>query len=184
MAYSTPAMIRKALVPTSDGTQPTQPTRTAADLTDAQLVDAIAEADSDIDSYIGKFYAVPVALIIDGSSGDGAGVGAIPHPIDYWSRNIAAYNASLAVRGSQDFPETDPVARRYTATMTALRMVSLGQAKLQIPNNTSSNTGVGAGPAINPTYHGDLFDAKDFNLHPLNPTWPMWPDNPGQMSSW
>lgn len=177
MAYSTPAMVRNAVYPQGTGTQTTG-TNTAADLSDTALNDAIAEADSQIDAYIGKYYAVPVAVVISGSSdGDGAPVGATPHPIDYWSRNIAAYNATLGLRGSLDFSDNDPVARRYTATMNALVAVSKGQANLQLPDNTSGPSATGAGGVINP-YAGDLFDPNDWNLRPLDPSWPLWPDVP------
>lgn len=184
MAYSTPAMVRDAVMPTSNGTQTTN-TNTAADLSDTQLQDAIAEADALIDAYIGKYYAVPVAVVITGSlDGDGAPVGAIPHPIDYWSRNIAAYNATLGVRGSQDFADTDPIARRYTATINALVAVSKGQANLQLPDNTNGPSATGAGTVNNP-YIGNLFDPQDWNLRPTDPSWPLWPDLPnGWGNNW
>lgn len=161
-SYSTPAMVRQALVPSSDGTEPTTPTNTAADLTDAQLQDSIDEADSTIDSYIGAFYAVPVA-IIDPSTGQPTGI--TPHPLDFWSRNIAAYVATLAYRGSQDFTDTDPVARRYKDTLASLQAVAAGKMKLMIPDNTSGNSAVAVAPAFNP-YLGDLWDPSDFSLEP------------------
>lgn len=173
MPYSTPAMVRMALVPSSDGTLPDPPSNTGADLTDAQLSDAIAEADSLIDGYIGKFYATPVASVLQS---DGETL-VIPHPIDYWSRNIAAYSATLSYRQGLDFADTDPVARRYNMTIAALLLVSKGQANLQIPDNTSGTAGTGAGTAVNP-YIGDLFGPTDWNLRPVEPAWPLWPDIP------
>lgn len=182
MSYSTPTMVRLALSPTTDGSvPPSPPSGTGADLGNDQLTDAIAEADSLIDSYIGKYYTVPVALQLanSDSDGDGAGTGMIPHPIDYWSRNIAAYNSTLTVRKSLDFSDDDPVARRYNATMAALVAVSKGQATLQIPDNTSTNSGTGAGAPVSPYYVGDLFGPEDWNLRPISPDWPLWPDIPG-----
>lgn len=184
MPYSSPAMVRMALVPSSDGSKPDPPSNTGADLSDAQLSDAIAEADSVIDSYIGHYYAVPVAPILSGENEDGITVGAIPHPVDYWSRNIAAYNATLSFREGQDFADTDPVARRYSATMLALTAVMRGQATLQIPDNTGPAAATGAGQPVNP-YAGDLFDPRDWNLRPLDPAWPLWPDVPeGFSATW
>lgn len=171
MAYSTVKMVRQALVPSSTGEQPVSPTNTAADLTDTQLLDAIAEADSTIDGYVGRFYAVPIALIVADSDEDGP-VGAIPHPIDYWSRNLAAYNATLTLRGSQDFTDDDPVARRYKATMDALKGVGNGTISLQLPDNRSTNASTGASAPYNP-YVGDLFDPTDFSLRPVSPAWPI-----------
>lgn len=153
MAYSTPAMVRLALIQTTDGSQPDEPTNTAADLSDAQLNDAIAEADSTIDGYLGAYYEVPVADV----NGD------TPHPIDYWSRNLAIYNATIVYRGSMDFAETDPVTRRYNDTMAALQAVAAGRMRLQLPENTSGNSGVETGQVFNP-YIGDLWGPEDFDL--------------------
>lgn len=170
MAYSTPQKVRMALVPSSDGSAPTSPTNTAADLSDAQLNDAIAEADAMIDSYIGGYYAVPVA-----ATGTPA---VIPHPIDFWSRNIAAYGATLTYRGSMDFTDTDPINRRYKDTLAALQAVAAGKVRLQIPENTSGNSAIQPGSTINP-YVGDLWQPEDFSLYPaqspqLNSNSPYW----------
>lgn len=186
MAYSTAAMVRLALNPggADGGVDPPSPlSGTAADLTNGQLVDAIAEADSTIDSMISKYYAIPVQAKITGDDTDATTVGDIPHPIDYWSRNIAAYNATLSYRKSLDFTENDPVARRYNATMAALTAVMKGQATLQLPDNTTPNAATGAGAPLNP-YVGDFFDTEDFNLRPINSAWPMYPDVPGGFENW
>lgn len=163
MAYSTPAMVRKALVPDSDGSQPTEVTHTAADLTDGQLADAIAEADATIDSYLNRFYTVPVA--------NDATTGQTPHPVDFWSRNIAAYNATLSYRGSQDFADGDPVARRYLGTMEALKGVSQGTASLNLPFNAGDSGVANAGPPINP-YTGTLWAPEDFVTSGPDRVWP------------
>lgn len=158
MAYSTPALVRKAITPTSDGSEPDPlpaVPRTAADLSDAQLSDAIAEADSTIDGYIGNFYTVPVA-----AAGDPP---AVPSPLPYWSRTIAAYLAVNAVRGELDMDDANPVLRRYKDVLAALEAVSAGTMKLQIPDNTSDNAGSGAGAPFNP-YVGDLFTPEDFGV--------------------
>jgi hypothetical protein len=156
MAYSTPAMVRKAILPSSDGSVPNPLSHTAADLSDPELSDAIAEADSMIDGAIGGIYAVPVQP---------DGTGNIPHPIDYWSRNLAAYIATLGFRGSQDFTDTDPIARRYTMTKDAMNMVATGKASLPIPRQSGGSSQVGVDPAYNP-YAGDLWTPDDFAIGP------------------
>lgn len=153
MAYSTPAEVRKALVPSSDGLVPDPPSHTAADMPDDQLLDAIAEADSTIDGYLGGRYATPVADVN----------GEVPHPLDYWSRTIAAYLASLTYRGSLDFPDTDPVARRYNAALNALVAVSKGQLTLSVPENLGPSSQTAVGTALNP-YDGDLWQPGDFDI--------------------
>jgi phage gp36-like protein len=155
MSYSTPAMVRKALVPGSDGVVPSPVSHTAADLSDAELQDSIDEADATIDAYITAQYATPVAPVN----------AAIPHPIDFWSRNIAAYVATLGYRGSLDFTDTDPVARRYKATMDALNAVAANKMNLVIPQNEGSGSATAAAPPINP-YVGDLWTPEDFSISP------------------
>ena len=156
MAYSTPAMVRQALTTTSTGTQPSPASGTAADMTDPELNNAIAEADSTIDAYLTARYATPVA-----QTGTPA---ATPHPIDYWSRNIAAYLATLTFRGSMDFSDTDPVVRRYKDTMAALREVQGGRMHLLIPANEGTASAVAASSPINP-YIGDLWTVDDFSVN-------------------
>lgn len=188
MAYSTKQMLRQALAPgtwVENPGQPTDPddpslpnepprqTNTAADLPDEQLDDAIAEADAFIDSYIGARYTVPVAPVGEAT--------VAPHPIDYWSRNLAAYNATLAYSERQDFGDDDPVARRYTATLAALTAVRDGKGTLPIPPiDGAAGSLVSVGSPVNP-YVGDLFSADDWSLAPARDwrgegrPYPQWP---------
>lgn len=173
MPYSTVIEVRNALSPGAfdDGDAPYSNgnlTRTAADLSNEQLDDAIAEADSLIDSYIGGRYATPVLLDFSG-----APYLAVPHPLDYWSRNLAAYNATLTYRKSQDFTDNDPVARRYTLTMAALTSVRDGKSTLNIPINATDSGQVGAGPVYN-NYPYELFPTRDFDLAPAIAPGPYW----------
>lgn len=174
MAYSTPQEVRLALIPTGDGSQPTAATHTAADLSDAQIADAISEADALINGYIGGFYTVPVAAV-----DPAAQTLVYPSPLTYWSRTIAAYLATCTYRGSQDFADTDPVARRFKDVMSSLIDVSKGMMKLQLPQNVSGNSASAVGQPVNP-YIGDLFTPDDFSLMPggspeLNPGfWNGW----------
>ncbi|MGE5612683.1 MAG: phage protein Gp36 family protein [Bacillota bacterium] len=191
MSYSTVAEVRRALVPTLSNTDaadpPTNASRTAADFTNDQLQDAIAEADAVIDGYIGRFYAVPVQQIPDpATQPPGSGALIVPHPLDYWSRNIAAYNATLVYRGSLDFTDNDPVARRYKDTLFALQQVAAGKMQIQyIAENTSETAATGAGSAINP-YIGDLFTIDEFDLkaprtdpvYGVNPLGGLYPGYP------
>lgn len=156
--YSGLGKLRTALAPGAftDGSGPPDPrSNSAADLSDDQLTDAIAEADSIINAAIGAFYVTPVTTVD----------GATPHPIDYWSRSIAAYLATCTYRRSLDFTNDDPVYRRYLVAMGALADVKNGNGTLSIPPNVGDTAGSGAGAPINP-YSGNLFSASDFNLSP------------------
>lgn len=152
--YSTAELVRNALTPTGVA-------GTAAVLSDPQLADAIAEADQLIDSYIGARYAVPVQPV----------TGVIPPPVGSWSRDIAAYLATLTWRRSQDITDNDPVVRRYKLTMQALTDVRDGKNSLSIPSSDGQpQDAAGAGTLINP-YSGDLFTTRDFDLYPDRFNW-------------
>lgn len=177
--YSTAEMVRSALAPGDwvefPESDPDNPTGTAADLEDVQLDDAIAEADATIDSYLGSHYVSPVGIVAPATTA--------PHPIDYWSRNIAAYLATLTYRRGQDLAEDDPVVRRYRATMLALVAVRDGKATLPLPVNSGAGGNIGALPPINP-YVGDLFGAEDFDLAPVGSSWPNRQGEGGRGQWW
>lgn len=160
MAYSTPAQVRQALVATSDGSLPAQPTHTAADYTDEQLTDSITQADALIDGYIGGFYATPVT-----EPGE---------PLAFWSRTIAAYLATLTFKGSLDLSDSDPVVRRYQIVLTNLKDVAAGRMKLNFPGNDGPSKVAGVGQVVNPdTGPYELFPASDFDIDPA-PHYPDW----------
>lgn len=169
MAYSQPVDVRNALAPgvwaaPDDGPPPR--TGTAADLSDAQLADAIAEADGLIDAYLGGRYATPV---------DPVG-GQAPAPVRWWSRDIAAYNATLTNRKGKDLSPTDPVALRYAQTMSALTATRDGKSSLSLPQNAGPGGTSGAATPLNP-YSGQLFGPTDFDLYPANQPYgpsPFW----------
>jgi phage gp36-like protein len=166
-------MVRLALVPSLDGALPGTVTNTAADLSSTQITDAIAEADAVIDGYLSGIYVTPVLAVET----------LIPHPVDYWSRDIAAYLATCTYRGQMDIQSTDPISLRYNAVMAFLKDVSTGKASLPLPRNTAGSDAAGNGAAdspINP-YIGDLWDPSDFSLYPAyspalgGPGWgPYW----------
>lgn len=173
MAYSTVVEVRNALAPAppdsgwDDGAQPDNSylTGTAADLPNEQIEDAIAEADSTIDSYIGANYIVPVINDITGTP-----YPMTPHPLDYWSRNIAAYNATLSYRGNQDVTLTDPVSLRYTKTMADLVKVQSGLIVLSIPPTLATATSAGqAGQVLNTQPPVGLACGLDI----YGPSWPI-----------
>jgi phage gp36-like protein len=154
--YCTPNDVRYALAPlfepADDGTWPT--TNTAADLTDDQLADAIVEADSELNSYISRYYVTPVANV----------EGRPPVAVKAISRNIAAYNATLTWRRGKDLTDADPVVRRWRATMDLLTAVRDGKQILEgVPPNVGPTAASGAGQTVN-QYVGRMFGLDDFSL--------------------
>lgn len=183
MAYCTPERLRQALAPgllAEFANQPAEKTFTAADLSNEQIQSEIDEASSMIDTALGGRYIVPVA--------NDPVTTLTPHPIDYWVRNIAAYLATCTYRGSNDFADQDPVARRFALTMTALTDVRAGKTSLNLPDVVGQNgtSSAGASAPINP-YIGNLFGPEDFSLYPNNTRLPgsdylshgrSWQDDP------
>lgn len=169
MPYSLPADVRNALAP---GVWPvptgqTAPkTGTAADLSDPQLADAIADADSLIDSYLSPYYVTPVA--------QDPNTGRLPSEVTAWSRNVAAYNATLTYRRGKDLAATDPVALRYAQTMQTLQQVLNGKIRLRnVPTLEGDIGGASVGQVINP-YVGSMFGLDDFGIGTSNQFGP-WP---------
>src|SRR4051794_29296313 len=112
MGYSTVAEVRSALTPAPNLTTGRG---SAAELTDEQIADAIAEADSRIDSYIGGRYVTPVAPL-----DPNANPLTYSNVIAFLSRDLAAYLATLTYRGNQDLTDNNPVYRRFADAMSLL----------------------------------------------------------------
>lgn len=171
MAYSEPNDVRNVLAPgvwPFDGDGEAPKTGTAADLPDAQLVEAIKRGDNLIDSYIGGKYTTPVA------------VDPIPDGLKQWSASAGAYFATLTYRRGKDISDQDPVVRQFALLMQMLQGVARGTLTLPIPTNGGTGATAGVGMPVN-AYSGDLFDSSDFNLVPVNSAWPFYPDVPPPM---
>lgn len=156
MAYTTVARVREALEPdTPLGDQPADDT--AASLSDAQLADAIAEADARIDSYLAARYTLPVpadaVLTLEAIA-----------PVRFWSRNIAAYLASLTLYRSALMEPTNPVYLRMQDTMRDMVAARDGKLLLPIPVETAPDDDQ-AGFAVVENGPGmQIFDAYDVGV--------------------
>lgn len=171
-------MVRLALAPRLDDGSPVPPTaltHTGADLTDEQLSDEIAEADSEIDGYLAGRYVTPVA-VVDVNNPDSLP----PNPISYWSRNIAAYKATLTYKRNQPVETTNPVYLRYQMTMQALLAASNGSMILDIPSDSGDVTTVTSGGAVNVQPGVGLCDGLELggaawpNTRPFEFGWGTW----------
>jgi len=170
VSYSTLQQVRYAL---AQGAQ-TSGTNTAADMDDATITDAIAEADSVIDTYIGGPYD-PTDVI--------------PNTVTYWSRDIAAFLATCTWRKSKDFQVLDPVYLRYQLALTRLNGIATGVTTVPGPSPTNPDE-VGA-TVVNPLSPGySMFPPWNYDLLGFGAwTWgwavwdqwrsPVWPGYPG-----
>lgn len=161
--YSTVFDVRNALTPGADSADST----TAAMLQDDQIEDAILEADAMIDTYLATGYAVPTVDItrtvesVEKTFTVGKG------PFRWWSRDIAAYLATLTYRRNKDIAEEDPIRLRFAMVLTMLEGIKSGETT--IPVDDDGNLGqTGQDVFAYPYYEGNLFDTESFGLEKRN----------------
>lgn len=143
MPYTDPTDLRLALAPAGD----TGPA-TAASLTDAELADAIGEAQQEVDARLSDQYGVPFAD------------GAVPALVAQVTRDLAAFKATLVHRRGNPLDSRDPVWLRYEHALSLLRQMGRGEVDLPGVADTASS---GEAAVVNP-YEGTLFGLSDFGL--------------------
>lgn len=169
--YSTADEVRLALAPLlAQGQVPTQDT--AAAMLDAQINDAIVEADARIDGYLGGRYAVPVQPIQPVADPP-----TYPAQITAWSRDLAAYGLTLTLYRNKPMEQTNPAYLRYQQVMADLAAVQRGTMVLAIPVAVDGNSGGYAG-VVNAT-PADLFGPSDWGAPPRLGRSGRWPGDPG-----
>jgi phage gp36-like protein len=142
MNYCSVEDVRYALA--ADGA--TQGTNTAADMDDATIADAIAEASSVVDTYVGGPYA----------QGD-----SVPDMVIYWTRDVAAFLATCTYRRSKDFQSLDPVLLRYQFAISRLAGVFTGTTAMPGDQMPTADTFDGA---VYNLYPGQLIWPYQFDL--------------------
>lgn len=151
--YSTPQDVRTALTP---GGQQSD-LSTGASLADEQINDAIAQADTIIDSYLGLLYVIPTSEVPVEGSEPPTTVTVAPFPVRYFSRDIAAWLATLTFKRNQDIPPDDPIRLRYNMTMNLLQRYSDGTAVLPNPPFTAPGGGADSDVGVYNLYDTALF---------------------------
>lgn len=150
--YSSPADVRNALTPGAGDTDET----TAASFEDAQIEDAIKEADGVIDTYIYSMFGIPQDP--DAIPANSVAI----YPVRAWSRDIAAYLATLTFRKSKDMAPDDPVRLRYNFVMDVLEKISEGVLRPNLPQPPTPPDGYGPqGAFVYNQYRGKLFTMAD-----------------------
>ena len=174
--YCTVLDVKNALAPAGQG----QGQGTALALTDVQLIDAINEADSVIRAYVGMIYIVPqVDTPVIPPTTPESYWSVAPEPVRYWSRDIAAYLATLTFKRNQDVPQDDPVRLRLNLAMQQLVMIRDGKSTLPFPPYVPPE-GAESGVTVVNQYEGTLFGPADFGLVPVAAIsgFGIWPGGP------
>lgn len=157
--YSSIEDVRKALTPGGSAAD----TSTAASLDEAQIVDAIKQADSIIDSHVLARYTIPMngEVAVD--------------VVRFWSRDIAAYLATLSFKRNKNVPVDEPVRLRFNVVMAGLVAIRDGKATVNLPA-IGAETGEDGVYVIN-QYEGTMFGPEDFGLVTAGyrPGFHIWP---------
>lgn len=146
--YSSPADVRNALTPVADVAVPD----TATTFEDDQIIDAIKEADGNIDVYLGGKYSVPQ---------DPDDVDVAVYPVRAWSRDIAAYLVTLTFRKSKDLQPDDPIRLRFLWVMDILEKIANGDLLPNLPPPVDPGVDGPQGAFVYNLYHGKLFTMAD-----------------------
>ena len=122
MAYCAPADVRQVLAPDGDASHDTA---TAASLSDAELLVAIADASAQVDASVGESYPTPFDPV--------------PVLVRGLTRDVAAYLATLTYRRGNPLADDHPVALRYARARALLTDIATG--RLSIEAGTVENSG-------------------------------------------
>lgn len=159
--YSSVLDVRNALAPGGSESD----TTTAASFNPAQLTDAINEADAIIDTHLSLVYAIPQS--------DEDPLVAVP-PVRWWSRDIAAYLATLTFKRSKDIPADEPIRLRFNLIMAQLVAIRDGKAAVDLPP-----AGGESEVYVKNLYEGKMFSPEDFALYPSGRSgFGIWPGGP------
>lgn len=157
--FCTVGDVRAALAPGGDQAD----TSTAASLPDWQIEDSIDEAEDTIRAYTQAYNIVPMEITVSDPENptNTPPFMVAPNPIRRWTRDIAAYLATLVFRRGKDLPEDDPIRLRYTRVMSLLADVRSDANILDLPPVAGSS---GSRVEIFNLYEGTLFGPEDMAL--------------------
>lgn len=162
--YATIRDVRLALTPSADSNDLT----TAASLPDWQIEDALLEAEGVVNAYVLARYSIPTGEVEETNPSDPLETWVwvvAPSPVRGWTRDIAAYLATLTFRKHKDLTKDDPVRLRYLMVLQMLEDVRDLRASLPpiFPPAEDPDGGV-PGVYVANLYEGTLFGPEDFGL--------------------
>jgi phage gp36-like protein len=139
--YTSIADLRDALAPRGK-----QDDATAANLSNAELADAITEAQQQIDAQLAQRYTVPFVQ------------GSIPPLIAQLTRDLAAHSATLVHRRNHPLVENHPVLLRYRRAAELLAKLAKGEAEIPAVSSAVEQ------PNAYNAYDGSLFELDNFGI--------------------
>lgn len=171
--YCTVRDVRNALTPGAD----VNDKATASGLADWQLTDAIVEAMGHVKAFIGAIYSIVATSYTEDTDAEPetspVPFTAGPDPIRGWTRDIAAFLATLTFKRNKDVTPDDPVRLRFNLAMSQLTAIRDGKTTIDLPPATDVD-GNGAVTVVN-QYEGHLFGPEDFGIGVAGSCVSVWP---------
>ena len=155
--------VRLALTPSADAAS----AETASSLPDWQIEDAILEAEGVINTYVLARYTIPTGEVTESNQGTPpilSQVVVAPQPVRGWTRDVAAFLATLTFRKHKDLPEDDPVRLRYAMVLKMLEDIRDFKSTLPGGAFPPSDVDDDQGVHVENLYTGKLFGPEDFGL--------------------
>lgn len=165
-SYCTVRDVRTALTPNAVETAEERP-ETAAGLPDWQIEDAILEAEGVVNSYIATRYTITPIDVTNEANPDADPPAPFdpfktaPSPLRGWTRDIAAYLATLTHRQNKDIGDDDPVRLRFNLVMGFLKDVRDRSMNLPLPVADATDD---QGVYVENLYEGRMFGLDDVGL--------------------
>jgi hypothetical protein len=154
--------VRLALTPNAVEEEVARP-ETAAYFQDYQIEDAILEAEGIVAAHIAARYTIVTGEVEEINPEDPLETWVwvvAPSPIRAWTRDVAAYLASLTFHRHKDIEEDDPIRLRFKMVMDNLIAVRDRKMNIDLPPIGDGTSGVFV---IN-QYEGKLFGLEDVGL--------------------
>lgn len=166
--------VRLALTPNAEEEDATRP-ETAASFADYQIEDAILEAEGIVAAHIAARYIIVTSEVEEVNPEDPLETWAwvvAPSPIRGWTRDIAAYLASLTFHKHKDIEEDDPIRLRFAMVMANL--IAIRDRKMNLDLEVVADGG--SGVHVENLYEGKLFGLEDVGLAYDSPSAQrLWP---------
>lgn len=161
--FCTARDVRLALTPNAEEAEPARP-ETAAYFQDYQIEDAILEAEGIVAAHIAARYVIVTGEVEEINPDDPMETWVwvvAPSPIRAWTRDVAAYLASLTFHKHKDIEEDDPIRLRFKMVMDNLIAVRDRKMSIDLP---PAGDGGASGVTVVNMYEGKLFGLEDVGL--------------------
>lgn len=148
---------------------------TAAQLIDTQIRSAIDSASARVDTYLRVRYTVPVAALnagVDVNPSDYE----YPPSVRYWTRDLAAFDATLTLMRGLPVGADEPVRLRQAQALLDLAAVRDGKMDAGAPTSETPSGQEGFSGVVTVGAAG-TFDATDFGGRPG--WWDVYGSRPG-----